>query len=362
MKTFKNILLVTLPTILVAFVILEVFFRVAIPASDPPRGFFDETQKMYCLGSSRQEGLYTIGKFAERRAKWRVNDMHWNYPIDYHAGYNEKPLIAVIGDSFIEAFQVDVDHNYPFLLRNSLKDDYEVYAFGVSGAPLSQYLHVSRYVNRLFDPDIVIFNLVHNDFAESISKLSPHYYHFLQVSIDANGMITETTPRPNYSFAQYKPLKRFIYNSALFRYLYFNLKVKEIRRNLAANRDKQFEANIDTEKAVNNKDLIFLSTDYLVSAIGEENKGRRVIFVINAPRNVVYDNASASSHVLWMNDMIDTLCTRNDIEFVDLVPLMIDDYKINKKRFDYELDAHWNEYGHQFVSKVLYRQLMSDGL
>jgi hypothetical protein len=362
MKTFKNVLLVTLPTILIAFIILEVFFRVVIPASDPPGGFFDENEKLYCLGSSQEEGLYTVGKFAEIRAKWRVNDTRWNYPIDYHAGNREKQLIAVIGDSFIEALQVDVDHNYPFLLRHSLEDDYEVYAFGVSGAPLSQYLHMSRYVNKHFNPDIVVFNLVHNDFAESISSLSPHYYYFLQVSIDDSGVITETTPRPNYSFAQYKPLKRLCYQSALFRYLYFNLKVNEMRRNIRTPKDKKYEANIDIEDTNRHKELIFQSTEYLVNAIRAENEDKRIVFVINAPRDVVYDNASSDSQVLWIHEMLDTLCTRSGIELVDLIPLMSEDYRSNEKRFDSELDAHWNEYGHQFVSKVLYKQLMNNNL
>ena len=107
--------------------------------------------------------------------------MGWNYPIDYYP-INDKKLIAVIGDSYIEAFQVDVDKNYPFLLREKLKNDYEVYAFGKSGAPLSQYLHISRYVNRHFDPDILIFNLVHNDFDESIQELYPGNTYFLKVS------------------------------------------------------------------------------------------------------------------------------------------------------------------------------------
>jgi len=362
MKTFKNVLLVTVPTVLIAFIILEVFFRVVIPASDPPGGFFDESEKLYCLGSSQQEGTYTIGKFAEIRARWSVNDTHWNYPIDYHAGSNEKQLIAVIGDSFIEALQVDVDQNYPFLLRNSLKNDYEVYSFGVSGAPLSQYLHVSRYVNKHFDPDIVIFNLVHNDFSESISGLNPHYYYFLQLSIDDDGDITETTPRPNRSFAQYKPLKRLCYHSALFRYLYINLKVNELRRNIRTREDKQYEANIDTEETNRHKDLIVQSTSYLVDAISAENDGKRIVFVINAPWDVVYDNARGDSKVMWIHEMMDTLCASSNIELVDLVPLMIEDYRENKKRFDSELDAHWNEYGHQFVSKALYKQLMNNNL
>ena len=42
--------------------------------------------------------------------------MHWNYPIDYYP-VDEKKLITVIGDSYIEAFHVDADEKYPYLLR-----------------------------------------------------------------------------------------------------------------------------------------------------------------------------------------------------------------------------------------------------
>ncbi|MCX5814218.1 MAG: SGNH/GDSL hydrolase family protein [Proteobacteria bacterium] len=219
MKSLKNILFVTVPVLVVLLIMLEFFFRIVIPASGPPRGYFDEKEKMYFFDNKNEKGIITLGRFAEIRAKWRINNMHWNYPIDYSANGGKK-LIAVIGDSYIEAFQVNVDENYPFLLRKKLKEDYEVYAFGISGAALSQYLHISRYVNKHFRPDIVIFNLVHNDFDESIQALSPQNYHFQQISIKEDDSISEILPRPNYSLAQYRPLKRFIYKSSLFRYLW----------------------------------------------------------------------------------------------------------------------------------------------
>lgn len=362
MRVLKNIVLVTFPTVVVLLVVLEAFFRVVIPASDPPRGYFDENHKLYCLADNQRQGVYTIGRFADIRAKWRINDAHWNYPIDYDTRNVEKPLIAVIGDSFVEALQVDVDKNYPFLLRNRLNGDYEVFAFGVSGAPLSQYLHVSRYVNERFDPDILVFNVVHNDFAHSISSLSPRYHYFLQVSIDDDGNVVETTPRPNYSFAQYKSWKRFCYRSALFRYLYFNLKVKEIGRNLRGDEDRRYEANIDTENTNRHREQIEKATRYVVNAIRRENEDKRVVFVINAPRNIVYEGAGGESEVMWIHDMLDTLCSRNEIELLDLTPFMVADYRVNGKRFDSEVDAHWNEYGHRFVADVLYEQLMGEKL
>lgn len=356
MKTFKNILFVTLPVILIVLILLEVFFRTVIPASNPPKGFFNEEEKIYCFSNKKKNGVYTIGRFAEIRAKWSINNMHWNYPVDYYP-VDEKKLITVIGDSYIEAFQVDSDENYPYLLKKKLKTDYEVYALGKSGAPLSQYLHISRYVNKYFDPDILIINLVHNDFDESIYELNPQDFYWLQVSINKDDSITETIPHPNYSFQQYKPLKRLVYKSALFRYLYLNLKVNKIRAKFMKSNIDAFEANINVSAIKKHKELIFKATNYLVKTIREENSKKRIIFVFDAPRNAIYNNSLNECNVLWMHEMMKTICANNNVEYIDLTSFMKENYRTSKIKFNSELDGHWNEYGHKFVADILYEYL-----
>ena len=42
----------------------------------------------------------------------------------------------------------------------------EVLRFGMDGAPLSQYLNVLRREVRAFKPDVVLVQLIHNDFDE----------------------------------------------------------------------------------------------------------------------------------------------------------------------------------------------------
>jgi GDSL-like Lipase/Acylhydrolase family len=265
-------------------------------------------------------------------------------------------LITVIGDSYIEALNVNVGESYPFLLREKLKNDFEVYAFGVSGAPLSQYLHISRYVDRHFNPDILIFNIYHNDFDESIRELKPSYAHFLQVSITEQDSVKEIPPQPNHSFVQYRSWERIIYHSALFRYLYFNLKVQSLRERLKA-RTNRFEANINVDEVSKNKDLIIKSTNYLVKTIRQENMDRRVIFLMDAPRFSIYDNTLDKSNVMWLNNLMDSICTHNNIEFIDLTTYMKEAYSKNHVKFNYDIDGHWNEYGHKFVTDVLYKYL-----
>jgi hypothetical protein len=356
MKTIKNILVITFPSIILFFLLLDLFFRLIIPASDPPKGLFDEAEKMEYFSTEREDGVYTIGRFSEIRARWHINNMHWNYPIDYQSN-NGKKLIPVIGDSFIEAFQVNVGKNYPYLLREQILNDYEVYAFGKSGAPLSQYLQISRYVKRHFNPDIFIINVVYNDFDESIKELSHNDMPFLKISIDTNGSLSEIQPVPTYSSQHHMSIKKLLLKSALFRYLYFNLQIMELRNNIKSHSNPNFEANINPRDVRDNEELISRVTDYLVKTLREENKEKRIIIIMDAPRANIYNHTLNKSKVLWMNEMMSRICKNHDIEFIDLTSCMYHDYQVNSIKFNSETDGHWNEYGHKFVSKILYEYL-----
>ena len=58
-------------------------------------------------------------------------------------------------------------------LREKLHSQFDVYGFGKSGAPLSQYLQMTRYVIKHFDPEIIVINVIRNDFDESLRRVWP---------------------------------------------------------------------------------------------------------------------------------------------------------------------------------------------
>ncbi|MFS4491336.1 SGNH/GDSL hydrolase family protein [Maribacter sp. 2308TA10-17] len=353
-KALRNFFRITVPTLIVLLLLLELFFRVVIPAADPPMDFFDEKELIYRFDTnSKKEGVFTIGKAAQQRGQWRINNYGWNSPIDYTT-QREKPLIAIIGDSYIEAYQVDVDKSYPSLLRNELKSNYDVYSFGKSGAPLSEYLNYSRYIKKHFNPDTFIFNVVHNDFDENISELNPEVKHMLTLNIN-DSTITENLPKPNKSFKQYNWKKRMLNKSAFIRYLYINLHIDRTIRNFGKkdNGQKKFNANIEVTKAIENKGLIIQSVDYILAKLYEENPGKRIIFVIDAPRNDIYNNTLENSSILFLNEILEKHCSKYNFEYFDLTQPMNNDYKKNQIQFNSELDGHWNEYGHDFISKQI---------
>jgi len=52
---------------------------------------------------------------------------------------DQRPLMMVIGDSFVEAHHVDTGSTATELLNRKVADAGRVYSMGLSGAPLSQY-------------------------------------------------------------------------------------------------------------------------------------------------------------------------------------------------------------------------------
>lgn len=93
----------------------------------------------------------------EIAAPYAINAQCWNSGVGDYA-LKSKPgvaRIAIVGDSYVEALQVPHDHSMGEHLAALLGKDgpVEVYRFGISGAPLSQYMYViDREVVR-YRPD-----------------------------------------------------------------------------------------------------------------------------------------------------------------------------------------------------------------
>ena len=354
-----NMLMLTLPSLLVLGLVLELFFRTLIPGSSLPYTYFDPVEKILRFDpTGPRNGICTRGKLAQQRGRWRINDEGWNSTLEYlPAGTRRKSLVSIIGDSYVEALSVDVDNNLSAVLGELLGSEWEVYSFGISGAPLSQYLNVSRYVARRFAPDIMVFLVLHNDFDESVAELE-RTLHFLQLSI-ANNTVQEVMP------IAYPPsvIRRIAVHSALIRYLWFNLRAQQIfDAQYWQQREQNFNANIDVDAVSRRHDVIQRATDYVVGHIVKENPGVPVVFMMDAPRRDIYEDRLHESDVLWLHDMIGQSCATYGALFIDLSEPFQDAYRTERKKFNTEYDFHWNNSGHELAADTLYERMTASGL
>ena len=74
------------------------------------------------------------------------------------------PLVAVIGDSFIEAQMLPYAQTFHGLLAKLFEGKLRFYSFAASGAPLSQFLVWARYAVSKFKARALVINVVGSDF------------------------------------------------------------------------------------------------------------------------------------------------------------------------------------------------------
>ena len=77
---------------------------------------------------------------------------------------DEPPLLAVVGDLYIQAAMVPYPETLHGRLASNLEGRLRVYSFGASGAPLSQYLIWARHAVRDYGAQALVINVVGNDF------------------------------------------------------------------------------------------------------------------------------------------------------------------------------------------------------
>ena len=113
----SNVFLLSLPSLIVFFAICEfVIFRF-VPITEPIRMRFDEQWSMVTLTPNRS-GRFVWG--LDRQIRYRSNAEGWNSLREYAAAKSDAIRIAVIGDSYVEAFNVDVENAFAEQLEAEL--------------------------------------------------------------------------------------------------------------------------------------------------------------------------------------------------------------------------------------------------
>ncbi len=370
---FKNILLVTVPTLIITILLLELILSFLMPLPSRPETIYDQQTDILKFSPESGSGTYTKGKFFQIRADWNINNAGWNSLVEYEPE-TDKNLIAIIGDSYVEALQVDVDEKYAHVMRDMLGPETDVYSFGKSLYALPQYLHVSRHVTETYNPSTLIINVVHNDFEESLEGAGADLRHqaLMQLIVEEDSTITERPPYYHpYLQERLNPgwFRSLMLKSRLQRYIrypdflgiqpvrmvqeYFNRSDSETEADSEQD-EPVYEANVNVEEVHSKENQIRLAVDYVVKTIREENPEKQIIFIMDAPRGFIYRGAPVEeSGVYWLHQLMEEVTKKYNVGFIDLTSVMQKDYLENGEKFNSEVDTHWNEHGHQLVAETL---------
>lgn len=300
-----------------------------------------------------------------------------------------KPLIAIIGDSYIEAMQVDYPNTTEANLLKNCSDHARVYSFGAQFAPLSQYLSWVSYASQTFAPKAMVVNIVGNDFDESLishQKSSngggiPGMQFF-----DFSSGQTELVKVP---FIADGFLTRILRHSALAQYLVRNVGVVNLINEYRNRENDAFEGNQEqlnsgTQNAsgesrstlrkkpkefVGNSERAYTSERLSLSKKAVDEFLRRlpqlaqlppksIVLSVDAERPQIYTSKGRQdldSFFSVMREYFIKQARAQGFEVLDLRPAMIAQFDRTGERFEFADDNHWNAAGHQLLASQLLR-------
>lgn len=281
-----------------------------------------------------------------------------------------RPLIAVVGDSYIEALMVAFENTLHGRMAAAVGARGRVYSFAFSGAPLSQYLAWIKYARETFQPDAYVVNVVGNDFDQSLDTIlqGPGFHHYARVP--GGGL--------ELKLNDYEPglLAQTCQVSALCRYLMFNLEAHQAVSRFASlfhswlsladqRRDGQdpsrpiFVGNTlvqaDEQRLSSSFDMLDAFFRDLELETGVPP--RRTLFVVDGLRSAIYgtiasDYAESSYFGMMRRALIDRAEAKG-YPVVDLQDAFARHFAIHHTRFEFDHDWHWNSVGHAVASDAV---------
>lgn len=362
-KIALNLLLLTF-TLGLLFLIGEAGMRIGFPQGD----FFYEYDAR--LGARL---------IPNARGLWRVEDRvtpvitnEWGF-----RGWTaprEKPAdtlrVALIGDSYVEALQVEepamVGNVLNDLLRERVKGrKIEVLSFGVSGYGTAQGYLLYQEVVRSFDPDVVVAMVtVENDVRNNSQSLEhdatkPYF-------LEESGVLSLKPPVIDVSWG--KKLNRFaLRHSQLYQFT-----IVRVQRIFAKSPVAQegFPADYELfacEGSETWKDAWDVTGKILnqwkeeVEAEGRQFLMARVtgFIMVQDDKNLsaLQEKYPAMQGECWDRDrpteQLDQIASASQIDYIDLLPAFIDDFSATGQSSHLLKDGHWNERGHSLAAKVL---------
>lgn len=302
-----------------------------------------------------------------------INDNGWNSSKKKYITKKPEGIkrIAVIGDSYVQASAVNVKEGFAEIIEQELNNSgykSEVYRFGIDGAPLSQYLYMLRKEALQYKPDIVVIQLIHNDFDESYRFLYGRYSSsFMKLKLEEN-TITEVAPKP-YNKGLVDTLK----NSRSFRYLYYQTGLATTVRRLinTEKKDNDSTAKEKTPKhgfvqsAIDVRNITELEnirtiTNYTFKELKKLSEAHnfKLLIVMDPVREAIYSGNPATDYEAnKLNEIAKEQAGKHNIAFLDLNSAMTKHFKVNKQRFEFPWDWHWNKLGNKIAGKTIAKDI-----
>jgi len=311
----------------------------------------------------------SFGPAMKRSHVVRTNDYGFVADVDYQTG-GDRPVVAVIGDSFVEATYMAHAETLTGLLRRRLGVHCAFYSFATAGSSLAQYLAYADFARTRFAPRRCVVVVTANDFDESLYRYKRKpAFHYFRETIEGKLVLHRVDWSPSWR-------TMVVRRSRFLQYLVANLHVK---RQIASLR-RRFESVLSpvrTDVAVERSRSALehdvrrqcrRAVDAFVAELPSRSGcvGRDILVVVDGERTTLYERAAGRrcDETDFMVDRRYLLARSRDAGFetLDLDDVFLTELTTDARRFEYEDDMHWNAHAHRVVRDAILASGFLDGL
>jgi len=331
--------------LLITFILIEIIFQF-LPVSDSLKiQAVNEKKPIRHYAKNRTVNIQTGSNFSHITKK-KINNFGYATDVNFKLKDDKKSnVIAIIGDSYVEALQVVNKKTFHGILSKSFQK-IDFYPFAISGSPLSQYIAFADFASNLFKPEAYIFIIFANDFDESYYKYKkvPGFHYF-----SSNGELTRTNHKPSL-------VKRLFSKSAFLRYLHLDLKILPTISYIF-NKDNYYTPEKMKNPSQIRIDDSLKAVDFFFKHLEKIVQGKPVLMILDGNRKSIYEEKNdidanrlesiAYTYIKEQAKKIDT------ISLIDMHTIFQKNWSKFKKPFDYKNDYHWNELGHLLVADTI---------
>jgi GDSL-like Lipase/Acylhydrolase family len=274
-------------------------------------------------------------------ARFHINGSGFNNPHEYTtARVPGVRRIALVGDSYVEAFQVNPEDALYSVLESKIAGDglaAEVYSFGISGFGTAQILRLVQDTVLSYTPDLVIYLFISNDVADSSACLERAEFK-LQYDLSDDGRLLEL-PAARYELSWWKGLIR---QSRLMRYLFVQRKLIEMIQGWS--HPPVTAAARSTGPCAERSWKI---VDALLGDLQQRLSERGI------PLLVVWEGDNDTLKTEDVREGLERIAAKRQIALVDLTAALNAEGAKTGRSFRIAGDGHWNADGHRVAGTVL---------
>jgi lysophospholipase L1-like esterase len=361
-----------------ALIMLEIFLRIY---SFPPESsigaqlaIFDVYISDPAIGHTLKPNsdFYWTNAYGEFTVNVHINELGLRDVPRQYERTPDVPRVLVIGDSFTEALQVELEDSPTQIAESCLTEHYaspvEVINGGLSANGTGQrYLYYKNYGYK-FDADLVIFaHYPSNDLWDNGGTLGefPALRGIYSFNLDANGDLQTHYAKPSRHLIDYFADSLHLRTFAVLRAIRFNQEQQNRARVQffdTALYNPDFPANLPTVWAVQQTLLRKFN-----EAVLEQGSQFGMVVIPNwrvvAPDNLPADIDPTSIDFNALHTAINQDAAAAKIPILDLIPLARQHYEqADADPLYWEQDAHFNAAGYRLMGEAMCNWIIEEDL